>query len=109
MVALGANPGNPDDDPGKLRSSDIEQKLNLRRCSAAQAFCVPMTCGSTAGYLTPLLRSESHVEHHSTDTMRAVKAKRGTVDTLRLAMLDHTIVKTASLRFSATFPLHSAL
>ena len=30
--------------------------------SAAQAFCVPMTCGSTAGYLTPLLRSESQAD-----------------------------------------------
>jgi hypothetical protein len=27
-----------------------------------------MTCGSTAGYLTPLLRSESQSDHHSTDT-----------------------------------------
>ncbi len=59
MVALGASPRDLTDDPGKLRSSDVKPRWNLRRCSAAKAFCVSMTCGFTAGYLTPLLRSES--------------------------------------------------
>jgi hypothetical protein len=27
-----------------------------------------MTCGSTAGYLTPLLRSESQIDYNSMDT-----------------------------------------
>ncbi len=68
MVAQGVSPGNVADDPGKLRSSDVGPRLNLRRCSAAQAFRVPMTCGFTAGYLTPLLRSESQADHYSAVT-----------------------------------------
>ncbi len=62
MIALGASPGNLPDDPGKLRSSDVDSIAVSRRCSAAQTFCVPMTCGFTAGYRTPLLRSESQVD-----------------------------------------------
>ena len=38
MVAQGASPGNVVDDPGKLRSIAVGPLLNLRRCSAAQAF-----------------------------------------------------------------------
>ena len=34
---------------------------SMRCCSATQVPCVPMTCGSTAGYRTPLLRSESQI------------------------------------------------
>ena len=67
MVALGASPGNLADDTEQLRSSDVKPRWNLRRCSAAQVFWVPMTCGFTAGYLTPLLRSESQADHHSTN------------------------------------------
>ena len=62
MVALAASPGNLADDAGTLRSSDVKPQWNLRRCSAAQSFFVPVTCGSTAGYLTPQLRSESHAD-----------------------------------------------
>ena len=63
MVALGASPGNLTDDPGELRSSDVSRDGIY---GAAPLFCVQMTCGFTAGYLTPLLRSESQADHHST-------------------------------------------
>ncbi len=38
---------------------------NLSRCSAAPPCCAPITCGFTAGYRTPLLRSESRTCHQS--------------------------------------------
>ncbi len=56
MLALVASPGEVANDSGKLRSSDVGPRWNLRRCSATQAFCGPMTCGFTAGYRTSLLR-----------------------------------------------------
>ncbi len=65
MIALGASPGKLGDDPGKLRSNDVKLRWNLRRCSAARASCVRIACGFTAGYRTPLLRSESQCDHHS--------------------------------------------
>ena len=56
MVALGASP--------RKFSKAAEQRRNApcerRRCSAACGYGADWTCGFTAGYRTPLLRSESH-------------------------------------------------
>jgi hypothetical protein len=61
MVALGASPGNAFNTIVKLRSSDgkmqIGKSTSLLRSLPVQS--VTVTCGFTAGYLTPLRCSES--------------------------------------------------
>ena len=82
MVTLGASPGNLAGEPGKLRSSDVDSIAASCRCSAAQTFCLPMTCGFTAGYLTSLLRSESEVLSMNRSVSAAVSGVTVTISTL---------------------------
>ena len=68
-VAQGASPGNAMSGIVKLRSSDVYLRILEINVAALQLFGtkVTMTCGFTAGYRPPLLRSESHMDHQSTD------------------------------------------
>ena len=67
MVALGASPGNAQTEIVKLRSSDGRMSDWQISVAAPQLSWkkVTLTCGFTAGYLTPLLRSESQINHQS--------------------------------------------
>jgi len=67
MVAPRASPGNPANNKLKQRSCcgrTLACKINV---AAPQLLCpmAHMTCGFTAGYLPPLLRSESQKDRQS--------------------------------------------
>jgi hypothetical protein len=64
MVALGANPGNLANNLVKLRSSDGQMLVWQIDVAAPQLQQLRglLTCGFTAGYLPPLLHSESQGE-----------------------------------------------
>ena len=59
-VAQGASPGNAPIRVMKLRSSDVGLPISRINVAAPQLFRTKgaMTCGFTAGYRPPLLRSE---------------------------------------------------
>ena len=61
LIAPGASPGSRRNNPSKLRSSDGRKAVRQHYVAAPQLFCstLTVTCGFTAGYQPPLLRSES--------------------------------------------------
>ena len=71
MVAHGASPGNAATAIVKLRSSDGRMSDRQIYVAAPQLSWqnVARTCGFTAGYLTPLLRSESQMDLQSADAV----------------------------------------
>ena len=70
-VAQGASPGNAMSGIVKLRSSDVYLRILEINVAALQLFGtkVTMTCGFTAGYRPPLLRSESQWDRQSTSLL----------------------------------------
>ena len=78
-VAQGESPGNAPIRIVKLRSSDVYATMWKINVAAQQLFrtMVTMTCGFTAGYQPPLLRSESQRDNGRSLLTRKIEANSG--------------------------------